>query len=284
VIKIVAVGEMTEAARRIRASGRTIGFVPTMGFLHEGHLSLVRAAREASDAVVVSIFINPIQFGPAEDLRTYPRDLARDTALLDREGVEIVFCPEAAEMYPEGFRTFVRVESLEDKLCGQSRPGHFRGVCTVVLKLFEIVRPDAAFFGRKDAQQALILERMARDLNLGIRIDVRPIVREPDGLAMSSRNSYLTAEERRAALVLFRSLSLASGLVAAGERSPGPVLAGMRSLIAAEPLARIDYIEAVNPADLEPADRLRDGTLIALAVLIGRTRLIDNMSVELPKG
>lgn len=284
VIKIVSVGEMTAAARRMRASGRTIGFVPTMGFLHEGHLSLVRAAREASDAVVVSIFVNPIQFGPAEDLRTYPRDLGRDMALLDREGVEIVFCPDAAEMYPEHFRTFVRVEGLEDKLCGRSRPGHFRGVCTVVLKLFEIVQPDAAFFGRKDAQQALILERMARDLNLGVRIDVRPIVREPDGLAMSSRNFYLSAEERRAALVLSRSLSLASGLIAAGERPPGPVLDGMRSLIAAEPLARIDYVEAVNPVDLEPADRLRDGTLIALAVFIGRTRLIDNISVELPKG
>ncbi len=281
-IRIDTAAEMAAAARRIRASGRTIGFVPTMGYLHDGHLSLVRAARECADAVVVSIFVNPAQFGPAEDLKTYPRDLQRDFELLEREGVEVVFCPAAAEMYPKGFRTFVRVEGLEDKLCGRSRPGHFRGVCTVVLKLFEIVTPDAAFFGRKDAQQAIILERMTRDLNLGVRIDVRPIVREPDGLAMSSRNAYLGPDERRAATVLWRSLSLASGLIAAGERSPAEVLEAMRSLIAAEPLARIDYVEAVDPADLEPVESLRNGTLVALAVFIGRTRLIDNMAVELP--
>ncbi len=276
---IVSIAGMKAVAREARADGRTIGFVPTMGFLHEGHLSLARASKSGCGLTVVSIFVNPAQFGPTEDFKTYPRDIVHDAALLEKEGVDILFLPEAGEMYPPGYGTYVEVCGLQDRLCGASRPGHFRGVCTVVLKLFEIVRPDIAYFGRKDAQQAIILTRMARDLDLDIRIDVRPIVREPDGLAMSSRNAYLSPDERRAAPVLIRSLRAAETRISAGDRRAAAVVAGIREMIGREPLARIDFVEAVGAADLAPVETLGDGTLIALAVFIGKTRLIDNVVV-----
>ncbi len=274
-----AILDMKAAIRGERSAGRKIGFVPTMGGLHEGHLSLVRSSRAAADVTVVSIFVNPTQFGPGEDLDRYPRDLPRDADRLRAEGVDYLFCPEAGEMYPPGFRTSVEVGELQDRLCGRTRPGHFRGVATVVLKLFHIVQPDIAFFGRKDAQQAILLRRMARDLDLDVRLDVRPTVREPDGLAMSSRNSYLSVDERRAALVLSRSLNEARAVIQAGERRPEAVRARMKALIETEPLARVDYAEIVDPETLGPADQVTEGTLVALAVFVGRTRLIDNIII-----
>lgn len=276
---ITGIEAMRAAARAERSRGRSIGLVPTMGALHEGHLSLVRASRSEANATIVSIFVNPIQFGPREDYSSYPRDFERDAVLLAAEGADGVFFPDAGEMYPPGFRTTVAVEGLEDKLCGRSRPGHFRGVCTVVLKLFQIVHPDVAFFGQKDAQQALILKRMALDLNLEVRLAVRPIVREADGLALSSRNRYLKPEERRAAVVLSRSLEEARAAIARGERSSAGLLAGIKASIGAEPLARLDYAEIVDPETLEPVPEAAGGTLLALAVFIGRTRLIDNLIV-----
>jgi pantoate--beta-alanine ligase len=279
-MKIIAsIADMNAAVRSARADGKTVGLVPTMGFLHEGHLSLVRESRAWTDLTVVSIFVNPAQFSPNEDFAAYPRVAARDAALLEKEGADILFHPAAADIYPKGYATTVEVQGLQDRLCGASRPGHFRGVCTVVLKLFEIVRPDVAFFGRKDAQQAIILSRMAGDLNLDVRIEVRPIVREPDGLAMSSRNSYLSADERRAALALSRGLAAAAALIKTGEARAGAVVAAVRDTIKGEPLARIDYIEAVGSVDLAPVDRIVEGTLIALAVFVGKTRLIDNLIV-----
>lgn len=270
---------MTEAVRAEKASGRTIGFVPTMGFLHEGHLSLVRASKSRTDTTVVSIFVNPVQFGPDEDLARYPRDVDRDTTLLEAAGVDILFLPEPAEVYPPGYKTYVEVRELQDRLCGRLRPGHFLGVATVVLKLFHIVSPGIAFFGQKDAQQAIVLKRMTADLNLDVDIDVRPIVREPDGLALSSRNVYLNPAERRAALVLSRSLGEARRAVDGGERRTGVILSRMRVVLEAEPLARVDYAEIVDPETLDPATEVRPGTLVALAVTIGRTRLIDNWIV-----
>ena len=271
---------MGRAIRKEKGGGRSIGLVPTMGFLHEGHLSLVRISRAAADVTVVSLFVNPIQFGPKEDLKTYPRDFERDAAMLRTESADYLFAPADGDMYPREHRAFVEVRELQDRLCGRARPGHFRGVCTVVLKLFNLVEPDCAVFGQKDAQQALILKRMVADLNVPVRMIVAPIVREPDGLAMSSRNMYLSPEERRAARVLSRSLAEARAMITAGNRDAGPVTARMRSLIEAEPAARIDYVEAVDPDELKPEAVLRDGTLIALAVFIGRTRLIDNLIVS----
>jgi len=278
---IAAIPEMKAVARDWASRGVVIGFVPTMGFLHAGHLSLVRAAKKNADVTVVSLFVNPAQFGPMEDFKAYPRDLERDAAMLEGEGVDVLFHPGAEEMYPPGFATFVEVSGLQDKLCGRSRPGHFRGVCTVVLKLFEIVRPDVAFFGQKDAQQAIILRAMARGLNLGARIEVLPIVREADGLALSSRNSYLSADEKKAALVLSRSLVAARKLIDGGERNAENVLAAVRRMILEEPTARIDYIEAVSQETLDPVGEIAEGALIALAVFIGKTRLIDNLIVRL---
>jgi len=278
---ITALSDMTEISARWKKDGRTVGLVPTMGYLHEGHLSLVRAAKRATQAVVVSLFVNPTQFGPNEDFARYPRDLARDAALLEREDVDVLFQPEAKDMYLDGAATFVEVHGLQDKLCGKSRPGHFRGVCTVVLKLFEIVRPTVAVFGQKDAQQAIIVRRMTRDLNLGVAIDVQAIVREPDGLAMSSRNAYLNPAERRAALVLSRSLAEAERSIAAGERRAGIIAAGIKDLVGREPLARIDYVEIVEPVNLDTVSEVTSGTLIALAVYFSKTRLIDNTIVRL---
>ena len=273
------VADMKAAARAEKARGRMIGLVPTMGALHEGHLSLVRASRARTDVTVVSIFVNPAQFGPKEDLSRYPRDLEKDAALLEREGADLVFHPEPAGIYPEGYRTYVEVTGLQDRLCGASRPGHFRGVCTVVLKLFEIVRPDVAFFGWKDAQQFLILRRMAEDLDLDVRLEALPLVRDADGVALSSRNAYLSAEERRAARVLSRSLEEARRFVEAGERDAGAILARVRGLIAEEALVRLDYAEAVSTSDLEPVARIENGTLVALAAFVGKTRLIDNVII-----
>jgi pantoate--beta-alanine ligase len=271
------IAEMKAVSRERRERGERIGLVPTMGYLHEGHLSLVRECRAHTDATVVSVFVNPVQFGPKEDLRSYPMDLERDAALLEREGVDIVFHPEPSDMYPEGYRTYVEVEDLQDRLCGRSRPGHFRGVCTVVLKLFNIVRPGVAFFGWKDAQQVIILRKMAADLDLDVRIEALPLVRDADGLALSSRNSYLSAEERKAAPVLSRSLEEAGRMFGAGERDAGVIAGRIREAVAGQPLARLDYVEIVDSGTLRPLGLIDREALVAMAVFIGRTRLIDNV-------
>lgn len=277
------ISRLRELVGAARGAGRTIGFVPTMGFLHAGHLSLMRLAREAGHFVVVSIFVNPLQFGPGEDFAVYPRDLERDARLAAGEGVDVVFAPAVAEMYPGGYdnmRTFVEVRDLGEGLCGASRPGHFRGVATVVTKLFNIVRPDAAYFGQKDAQQVAVIRRMVRELNSGPEIVAAPIVREPDGLALSSRNIYLDAAERQAALVLSRALALAAKRLGGGERDAARIAAAMRELIAAEPLAAVDYIAVVHPDTLAALAAVDGPALVALAVRIGKTRLIDNMVWE----
>jgi pantoate--beta-alanine ligase len=279
-ITAATVREMKALSREWKKQGRRIGFVPTMGYLHEGHLSLVRESKRSADVTVVSIFVNPAQFGPQEDFDRYPRDIGRDRALLESEGVDCLFLPEAREMYPPGYRTYVEVHGLQDRLCGRSRPGHFRGVATVVLKLFNIVSPDVAFFGWKDAQQALLLRRMAEDLDLDTRLVMCPIVREADGLAMSSRNSYLSPEERAAALVLSRSLAAAERMIREGERDAGRVVAAVKEMIAREPLARVDYVEIVDEAGLEPVATVRGDVIIALAVYFDRTRLIDNVRLR----
>jgi pantoate--beta-alanine ligase len=263
-----------------RAGGRTVGLVPTMGFLHRGHLSLVQSSRRRADISVASIFVNPLQFGPREDFEEYPRDLGRDSRLLEGEGVDGLFCPQAEEMYPPGFQSFVEVRDLQDKLCGRSRPGHFRGVCTVVLKLLEIVRPEFAFFGQKDAQQALIIKRMVSDFNLAVSIEVGPIVREPDGLALSSRNTYLTAKERQAALVLWQSLQGAESLFRRGERKAAILIGRMKDLITAEPLVKLEYAEIVDLRDLNPVETVDQKALAAVAASVGRTRLIDNIILK----
>jgi len=274
---VTAISRMKAAVAGLRAQGRTIGLVPTMGALHEGHLSLVRECRRSADIAVVSIFVNPLQFGPREDFRRYPRDPDRDAARLEAEGADILFLPEDLEMYPPGYSTSVEVAGLQEKLCGRSRPGHFRGVATVVLKLFLIVRPDWAFFGQKDAQQVVVLRRMATDLNMDVEIRALPIIREPDGLAMSSRNAYLSSDERRAALVLFRSLKEARQLYEKGERAASPIRERLLRTLVSEPLVKLDYAEIVDPSSLEPVERIEGETLIALAIYIGRTRLIDNI-------
>lgn len=279
-ITATGIRDMKTLSRGWKTQGKRIGFVPTMGFLHEGHLSLVRESKRSVDVTVVSIFINPTQFGPQEDFDRYPRDIERDRSLLEREGADCLFLPEAGEIYPPGYRTYVEVHGLQDRLCGRSRPGHFRGVATVVLKLFNIVSPDVAFFGWKDAQQAILLRRMAEDLDCDTRLVMCPIVREADGLAMSSRNSYLSPEERSAALVLSRSLAAAEQMVREGERDPGRVVAAVKEMIQREPLARVDYVEIVDEAGLEPAAEVRGEVIIALAVYIGRTRLIDNVRLQ----
>jgi pantoate--beta-alanine ligase len=274
------VAGMKGAAAELRARGRSIGLVPTMGYLHEGHLSLVRECRKRADVTVVSIFVNPLQFGPQEDFRRYPRDPERDASLLEKEGVDILFLPADGDMYPEGYRTSVEVAGLQDKLCGRLRPGHFKGVATVVLKLFNIVRPDYAFFGQKDAQQVVVLRRMAKDLNMDVEIRALPIIREPDGLAMSSRNTYLSAEERRAAIVLSRSLEEARRMFEKGERAASLIRQRLLRAIASEPLAKMDYAEVVDPSSLEPVERIEGRALVALAVSIGKTRLIDNTILD----
>jgi pantoate--beta-alanine ligase len=271
---------MKQAARQARAEGGVIGLVPTMGALHEGHLSLVRAAAQQCHPVVVSIFVNPKQFGPSEDLSKYPRTLEADRAHLESLAVDYVFAPSTAEMYPDSFRTYVSVDGLSEKLEGRSRPGHFRGVTTVVAKLFEIVQPRLAYFGRKDAQQARIVRQMARDLNLDTEVVVCPIVREADGLAMSSRNAYLGSDERRAATVLFRALDRARAEITAGERDALRLATVVRQTIAAEPLASLDYAEIVDADTFDPVTRLRRSRYALVAAFIGATRLIDNLLIE----
>ncbi len=270
---------MRSASRQAHHSGKRLGFVPTMGALHEGHLSLVRAAREATDVVAASIFVNPTQFGPNEDLAKYPRSFERDCELLEKEGVELLFAPAVDEMYPAGAVTWVTVEELSNKLDGRSRPGHFRGVTTVVTKLFHIVEPDVAYFGQKDAAQVAIVRRMVRDLNLPIEIFVCPIVRELDGLAMSSRNAYLDPEQRQKALVLHRSLMRVQELSERGETSADLLASEGRQEFAAEPAVRLDYFEIVNPETLDPIEDIRKGALIAVAAYVGSTRLIDNLLI-----
>ncbi len=271
--------EMQRLADEWRRQGKVIGFVPTMGALHEGHLSLIRIARERADVVVVSIFVNPTQFGPGEDYERYPRDLEGDLAKCEAEGVDVVFAPEVGDMYPEGFSTFVEVQGLTEELCGKYRPGHFRGVATVVAKLFNIVKPHFAVFGLKDAQQYFVIKRMVRDLNFDIEIVPGQTVREPDGLAMSSRNAYLTPEERRQAPVLYRSLLLARDLILKeGVRDPEQVKEAMRQFIEREaPLGRIQYIEIVDTDRIKPVKEIKGEVLIALAVFFGKARLIDNI-------
>lgn len=270
---------MKTAADKLKLQGNRIGFVPTMGYLHEGHLSLVRESLRQTDRSVVSIFVNPAQFGPEEDFQDYPRDLERDSSLLEDLGVDLLFVPDKKEMYPEGFKTYVEVTDLQDKFEGRSRPGHFRGVCTVVSKLFAIVKADVAFFGQKDAQQAVIIKKMVRDLNLDVDIQVLPTVREKDGLALSSRNVYLTEEQRKAALCLVKSLAEAKRLVGSGEKDPQVVMREMKRTIRAEPLADLDYVAVVDLDNFEPLDRIKKEVLIAVAVYFGKIRLIDNMIV-----
>lgn len=274
---ITSITEIQNYFSLARSDGKTIGLVPTMGYLHEGHLSLMRRARSENDLVVTSIFVNPTQFGPREDYRSYPRDMKRDSKMAEEVGVDLIFAPATEDMYPNGYATYVNVERLTEKMCGASRPGHFRGVTTVVTKLFNIIRPHNAYFGQKDAQQAQVIKRMTEDLNFDIQIVVLPTIRETDGLAMSSRNSYLNPEERQAALVLIKSLRAAEDMIKSGQRDARIIYQGMRDMIEAEPLAKIDYISIVNADNLEELDLIKGKTLIALAVFIGRTRLIDNL-------
>jgi pantoate--beta-alanine ligase len=271
--------EMYLYSRKAKSHGKKVGFVPTMGALHEGHLSLVEEAKKRADTVVVSIFVNPIQFGPSEDLARYPRNLGSDKKLLRHFDVDVLFMPEARTMYPEGFKTFVEVEGLSRKLCGRSRPTHFRGVTTVVAKLFNMVCPDIAFFGEKDYQQQIIIKRMAKDLDFPVEIVALPTVREFDGLAMSSRNAYLTQKERKSALILYRSLCLAKEEIRKGEKDPRKILLRIRSAVGTEPSVRLDYVAMVDPDTLEEVRKIKGKVLVALAACLGKARLIDNMVI-----
>lgn len=270
------IAQVRTAVKHWHKEGLTIGLVPTMGYLHEGHLSLIERARKENDRVVVSIFVNPTQFGPNEDLESYPRDLKHDMALCEGAGADLIFHPTPAEMYPEGFCSYVDMDVLTKELCGLSRPVHFRGVCTVVSKLFHIVTPDRAYFGEKDAQQLAVIRRMVLDLNMDIEIVGCPIVREPDGLAKSSRNTYLSPEERKAALVLSRSIFAGKQLVEQGETNAETVRSEMCRIIEAEPLAKIDYVKIVDLNTMQQIPTLDRPFLAAIAVYIGKTRLIDN--------
>jgi len=271
------IADMHMFSSKAKARGKTIAFVPTMGFLHEGHLSLVEAARKKAEIVVVSIFVNPIQFGPNEDFNRYPKDLNHDKNLLSNYDIDVLFMPEARQMYPEGFKTSVEVADLSKKMCGRNRPEHFKGVVTVVAKLFNIVKPDFAFFGEKDHQQLLIIKKMAKDLSFDIKIFGLPIVREFDGLAMSSRNKYLNEKQRKSALVLYRALMLAKEEIDNGEKDIQKILLRMRSLIGTEPTIRLDYVVIADPDTLEEVKTLKGRLLIALAAQLGPARLIDNI-------
>ena len=274
---VAAVREQVKAWKK---EGLSVGFVPTMGYLHEGHGSLITAARENNDKVVVSIFVNPMQFGPTEDLASYPRDLDKDSAYCESLGVDLIFHPQPEEMYHDGFSSYVDMNILTQELCGLSRPVHFRGVCTVVNKLFNIVTPDRAYFGQKDAQQLAIIRHMVDDLNMDIEIVGCPIVREEDGLAKSSRNTYLSPEERRAALILSKSIKLGHRMVAEGERDAIKVVEAMKAKIETEPMAKIDYVKAVDGLTMQQITRVKKPMLVAIAVYIGKTRLIDNFIWE----
>ncbi len=277
-MKVVETIAELKALRR-QVSG-SVGFVPTMGYLHEGHVSLVKRARQETDYVVASIFVNPTQFGPKEDFASYPRNMERDLAMLGQEGMDIVFAPAAAEMYPSGYNTWVEMQGVTERLEGSIRPGHFRGVATVVAKLFNIVEPTRAYFGQKDAQQVLVVKKMVRDLNMNLEVVVAPTVREPDGLAMSSRNVYLNPEERRGAAVLFRALARGQQLYSGGEKDAGRIRQEMMSLIEREPLAKVEYVSLANRDTLAELSTLNRPAIALLAVKFGKTRLIDNMPLE----
>ena len=280
---VTCIADLKQKIREARAAGLSIGVVPTMGCLHEGHLTLMRQARKEQGFVIATLFVNPLQFGPQEDYTVYPRDLNRDSALAATTGIDVLFAPSVDEMYPAGdgkILSFVDVEQITSTLCGASRPGHFRGVATVVTKLFNITEADVAYFGQKDAQQVAVIRQMVEDLNFNVKIVSVPIVREPDGLALSSRNRYLNPEERQGALVLSRSLERARELLSSGERDSTVILESMCNMIAQEPLAAIDYVSIVNTLTLEPLKKVSGAALIALAVRFGKTRLIDNLLWE----
>lgn len=280
-MKIVeTIAEVRKEVKEWRKQGLSVGLVPTMGFLHEGHQSLIERASRENDRVVVSDFVNPVQFGPGEDLASYPRDLARDAAVCEAAGADLIFHPSPEEMYFPDFSTYVNMESLSEELCGKTRPTHFRGVCTVVSKLFHITAPDRAYFGQKDAQQLAIIKRMVRDLNFDIEIVGCPIVREADGLAKSSRNTYLSPEERQAALVLSQAVALGQSMAEQGEKDAEKIVSAMKELISKEPMARIDYVQAVDGVSMSPVREMKAPVLVAMAVYIGKTRLIDNFIYE----
>ncbi|MDY5883459.1 MAG: pantoate--beta-alanine ligase [Roseburia sp.] len=280
-MKVVSTIEDVRAqVKAWKKEGCTIGYVPTMGYLHEGHASLMERARKENDKVVVSIFVNPMQFGPTEDLASYPRDLEKDSVLCEKMGVDLIFHPEPEEMYHEGFSSFVDMTVLTEELCGLSRPVHFRGVCTVVCKFFHIVTPDRAYFGQKDAQQLAVIRHMVDDLSMDIEIVGCPIVREKDGLAKSSRNTYLSAEERKAALILSKSIALGKKMAEDGEKDTTTIVNTMTKLIETEPLAKIDYVKAVDGLTMQQIKEVKKPMLVAIAVYIGKTRLIDNFILE----
>lgn len=282
-MKVVkTIKEMKEIVRGWKQKGLSVGFVPTMGYLHEGHQSLIKLARE-NDKIVVSIFVNPIQFGLGEDLEDYPRNFERDCQICRENEVDLIFYPELSEMYDRDFSTFVEVEGLTEELCGLSRPGHFRGVCTVVNKLFHIVNPDRAYLGQKDAQQLAVIKRMVRDLAMDVEVIGAPIIREEDGLAMSSRNKYLSIEERSAALILSKTLKLAEDLVKNGEKDADVIVSAMKNNIERSPLARIDYVKIVTADSMKVVKYIDQAVLIAVAVMIGETRLIDNFIYDTRK-
>lgn len=277
---VKSIKEMQSISESLRKTGKTIGFVPTMGYLHDGHMSLVECARRENDVVIMSIFVNPVQFAPGEDFERYPRDLERDRKIAQEKGVDYLFVPEVSEMYPPRYSTYVEVEGITEVLCGAKRPGHFKGVATVVTKLFNIVKPHRAYFGKKDFQQLKVIERLVKDLNFDVEVIGCPIVREKDGLAMSSRNVYLSPEERESATSLYRALKLAKELFEKGERDPEVIKSRMEELILSHPHVKaIDYIEIVDPETFKPVDEVKEGTLIALAVFVGNARLIDNWVV-----
>jgi len=283
-MKIISrIVELKEVIRIAKSEGKKVGLVPTMGYLHEGHLTLMRQARKEQGFVIATLFVNPLQFGPNEDFAVYPRDLERDRIMAESTGVDVLFAPPVEEMYPAGngkILTFVDVDTITATLCGASRPGHFRGVATVVAKLFNISEADVAYFGQKDAQQVAVIRQMVADLNMNVRVVSVPIVRETDGLAMSSRNKYLTSDQRKSALVLSRSIDKAHELLRKGERDAKTILAEMNGLIRLEPLAEIDYVSIVDPVSLQPLTEISDKALLAMAVKFGHTRLIDNMIWE----
>lgn len=276
---IDSISRMSTFVKMMKKEGKSIGFVPTMGYLHDGHMSLVKVAKKHTDVVVMSIFINPLQFGPKEDFEKYPRDLRHDEELAREAGVDVIFYPSLKDMYPEGYATYVTVEKLTDTLCGESRPGHFKGVATVVTKLFNIVKPNVAYFGQKDMQQALIMKKMVADLNMDVDVKIMPIMREKDGLAMSSRNMYLSEAERKDAIILYQSLKLAENMAKQGERDARKILKAMEDMIKQKPAAKIDYIKAVDTKELRDAKHVSGEVMIALAVFFGHTRLIDNIII-----